>query len=240
MTQRAQDAAPLEVTGHLQELATRPASLAPLWRALHGALTRLPEFKPDAQGQRRARSMRAALFGLGLLFLLASERHPLKLTLALSLMGAAAALPLPAARKRAWLKALTQRQHQTVAHKRAARLVHDGRRLELHLPEQPMRRVLTHQRFELDELEARGWRWMRIGPSRSGAKGKSPEREAIWMRWPDSPGADSSADEALVHEPLIREVPALAKARDVVVLPQDEASRRLIARLRERAASPPA
>lgn len=171
----------LTVEGVVRELVTtrRPAPIALFFSAVAETLSVLPTAPNTDKGRARARFIKGALLGTGLLIVLAGYETGLLIALGVCMMLLAPVVPVGQAWKRDTVRALRKRQFtaHTIAH--PATLVHDGRRLILEQSGERLRRVLTNRKFSLDVRAARGARssvWIGVSP-----RGSRKKREAIWM-----------------------------------------------------------
>lgn len=190
MPKRTPAAAPqaLERLAVARTLSTEASPNAGLWRLLASIIQRLPHSpKPTQNSSRKAAQpsqgftlspLRLTLLIVGLLFVLASERNIAIIILGFFTMASAAILPLPHARRNAWLNALKARQTRQRAVDSPAKLVHDGRRLELWLDDKLDRRVLTNRPFVIKTTQHDGLSFVGVMPP------KSNKREAIWFALP--------------------------------------------------------
>ena len=160
--------------------STSPHGLAPLYRALMAAVGLLPTAAATAKGGRGAVQLKVVLVVVGLLIVLASDRHVALVLLGFGLMASAMVLPLAGPTKRRWLASLERRCHKIHTTRHEVELVHDGGRLELWRDGAMVRRVLTHRAFGLDVFDAPGGHLdVRLRPDKSRKK-----KDAIWLRVP--------------------------------------------------------
>jgi len=168
--------------------------------ALQGLYDLLPSTKDTVSGRASRTRWKAGLVIAGVVFIVGGRESTWFAIPALVLIASAAVLPLSAQGKRQGLLSLRRMRAKEVHTPSPAKLVHDGRRLELWEEDTKLRHVLTDRAFTWT-----AWRdprdastaWWSVRP----AHGKK-KRDVIWIAVDGAPDSPHSAEE-LPHEDVV-------------------------------------
>lgn len=156
MNQPGDEKTPLVLGAELMRSESYRPWWAPLWGPVDWILSFLPSHRDTRKGRSGARQVKILILIAGVAFIAFGEAIAW-VVIGLLTMFSALVLPLPEIRKRIWtakLKTLLGERKRPV-HSRG-KIVHDGRRIELHEGEGMLRRVLVDKVYSLEERVYQG------------------------------------------------------------------------------------
>jgi len=167
----------LVVEAELVSSETSRRTTAPLYKSLASLVATFPSYKDSRSGRKGAKQLKVVFVVIGLITLLAGREAWPVVVCGVILMSLAIFLPIENLKKRTLVNRLRRAQTETHEVRRAAKLVHDGRRLILYDGDSRDRRVLTNRPFVLRHFAgADGAHWIQVAP-----KGSKKKAEAIWL-----------------------------------------------------------
>lgn len=166
---------------------------ASLWRLLGEVVALLPTYRDSREGRNKRNSIKLVILviGAGLLFAggTADTAVALWLTLGALIAASALVLPIEELKKRTWRTKIRKKQEpRTTAVWGQGRVVHDGRRVELHLGDDRVGYVSVRKgKHKVEVRRCDGETCLGVLPMSRKVK------DAVWVCTKDEVGGEASA-----------------------------------------------